>query len=301
MRTLIGTVLLVGLSAVPVWAQLAPPARLSAESVLLLDTSGKVLYAKNPGEDHAPASLVKMMTLYLAFEDLEAGRARWDEDVTVSAYAARTPRFRLRLREGEVVPFHVLLEGVAVASANDAAVAVAEHLGGSEPAFVARMNAKAEVLGLRHTRFANPHGLTEPFQRTTAADMAVLTGRLVEDYPAAGSLLGSQSFLFRGRVHSRSIPLFDNPGGVQALKTGFTREAGYNLAVSAWRAGESYLLIVLGARTRSLSFRDARQLLRFAFGEIAVEEPEMAADGQGSAAARARGPPRQGADSASPR
>jgi D-alanyl-D-alanine carboxypeptidase len=274
-RTLIGTVLLVGLSAVPVWAQLAPPARLSAESVLLLDTNGKVLYAKNPAEDHAPASLVKMMTLYLAFEDLEAGRARWDEDVTVSAYAARTPRFRLRLREGEVVPFHVLLEGVAVASANDAAVAVAEHLGGSEQAFVARMNAKAEVLGLRHTRFANPHGLTGPLQRTTAADMAVLTGRLVEDYPAAAGLLGSQSFLFRGRVHSRSIPLFDNPGGVQALKTGFTREAGYNLAVSAWRAGESYLLIVLGARTRSLSFRDARQLLRFAFGEIAVEEPEI--------------------------
>jgi D-alanyl-D-alanine carboxypeptidase len=285
-RALFGLWLLVGFFATPVSAQLGPPASLSAESVLLLGTDGKVLFAKNAGDDHAPASLVKMMTLYLAFEALESGRVHWLDEVDVSAHAASTPRFRLRLREGETVPFHVLLEAVAVASANDAAVAVAEHVAGSEAAFVERMNAKAAVLGLRHTRFANPHGLSNPLQRTTAADMATLTGRLMEDYPISRDVLGSESFLFRGRLRSRSIPLFDNPGGVQALKTGFTRDAGYNLALSAWRAGQSYLLIVLGAQTRRLSFRDARRLLGYAFGEIVAEEPEEPR--------RLKSPPRRG-------
>lgn len=274
MRSFIGLLLGVGLFAAPATAQPAPPTGLSAEAALLLDTDGNVLFAKNAGGDHAPASLVKMMTLYLAFEDLRAARVHWEEEVTISSNAARTPPFRLGLRAGERVPFHVLLEGVAVVSANDAAVAVGEHLAGSEAAFVDRMNATAGALGLAHTRYANPHGLPDPRQRTTASDMAVLTGRLVQDHPSSRDLLGSQAFVFRGRVQTRSIPLFDNPGGVQALKTGFTREAGYNLAVSAWRAGESYLLVVLGARTRGLSFSDAGQLLRYAFGEIVAEEPE---------------------------
>jgi D-alanyl-D-alanine carboxypeptidase len=273
-RALLGFLFLLGFFATPVSAQLAPPGHLSADSALLLGADGAVIYAKNPGDDHAPASLVKMMTLYLALEALERGEVSRLDEVTVSAHAASTPRFRLRLREGETVPFHVLLEGLAVASANDAAVAVAEHVAGSEEAFVERMNAKADALGLRHTRFANPHGLPSPLQRTTAADMAALTGRLMTDYPESRELLGSESFMFRGRVRTRSIPLFDNPGGVQALKTGFTRDAGYNLALSAWRAGQGYLLVVLGAQTRRLSFRDARRLLGYAFGEILAEEPE---------------------------
>ena len=95
-----------------------------------------------------PASLVKLMTLYLACEDLEAGQAKWDEPVTISRHAAETPRYRMGLRAGEDVPFRTLLEGVAIASANDAATAVAEHLGGTEEAFVERMNAKASELGL---------------------------------------------------------------------------------------------------------------------------------------------------------
>jgi len=262
--------------AAPVLAQVAPPPALNAEAALLVDADGKVLFAKNAGEEHAPASLVKMMTLYLAFEDLRAGRVQLEDLVTISANAASTPRYRLRLRAGEVIPLRVLLDGVGVASANDAALAVAEYLGGSEEAFVQRMNTTAEALGLQHTHFANPHGLPDPRQRTTASDIAMLTGRLVEDYPESRDLLSSQSFIFRGRVHSRAISLFQNPGGVQALKTGFTREAGYNVAVSAWRNGQSYLLVVMGAQTRSLSFRDAGRLLRFAFGEIGPERIDEA-------------------------
>ncbi len=247
---------------------------LSAESALLLGSDGTVLFAKNPSEDHAPASLVKLMTLYLAFEDLEAGRINWDEPVTISRRAAETPRYRMGLRAGEDVSFRTLLEGVAIASANDAATAVAEHLGVTEEAFVERMNAKAALLGLASTHFANAHGLPDPGGRSTAQDMARLIGHVVQDYPASRPLLGGASFIYRGRVHSRRIPLFQDPGGVQALKTGFTREAGYNLAIAAWRAGQRFLLIVLGAQTRSLSFRDAQQLLHYGFTETGIESVE---------------------------
>jgi D-alanyl-D-alanine carboxypeptidase len=259
------------LLAAPAWAQNGRTMSLSADSVLLLDPQGRVLYAKSPTGDHAPASLVKLMTLYLAFEDLEAGRADWDEPVMVSSNTAQTPRYRMGLRAGEAVPLRTLLEGVAIASANDAATAVAEHLAGTEDEFVARMNAKARELDLADTRFGNPHGLPHPHQRTTARDMAKLLGRLVEDHPASRPLLGGKNFIYHGRVYSRRIPLLDDPGGVQALKTGFTTEAGYNLAIAAWRSGQRYLLVVLGAQTRSLSFRDAKRLLDYGFNGSAVE------------------------------
>jgi D-alanyl-D-alanine carboxypeptidase len=243
----------------------------TAEALLLIDPDGKVLFQKNAENDRAPASLVKLMTLYLACEELEAGRADLDELVTVSLHAATTARYRMGLRAGEHVPFRVLLEGVAIASANDAATALAERLGGDEGTFVERMNAKGRELGLTSTRFANPHGLPDPAQRSNARDMAQLTARLLQDYPMARPLLGGQTFIYRGRVYTRHIPLFNDPGGVQALKTGFTHEAGYNLAVAAWRGGQQFLMIVLGARTRALSFLDAKRLLQYGFVETGLE------------------------------
>ena len=243
----------------------------TAEALLLIDPEGKVLFAKNAENDRAPASLVKLMTLYLACEELEAGRADLDELVTVSLHAATTAKYRMGLRAGEHVPFRVLLEGVAIASANDAASALAERLSGDEGTFVERMNAKGKELGLSSTRFANPHGLPDPMQRTNARDMAQLTARLLHDYPMSRPLLGGQTFIYRGRVYTRHIPLFNDPGGVQALKTGFTHEAGYNLAVAAWRGGQQFLMIVLGARTRALSFLDAKRLLHYGFVETGLE------------------------------
>ncbi len=265
---------LVWLVPVPAWAQNGRQLALSAESVLLLDPDGKVLFSKNPAENHAPASLVKLMTLYLAYEDLESGRAQWEEPVTISLRAAQTPRYRMGLRAGETVPLRTLLEGVGIASANDAATAVAEHLGGTEEAFVERMNAKAQELGLTATHYANPHGLPDPGQHSTAQDMARLIGRLVEDYPSSRAILGGTNFIYHGRVYSRRIPLFNDPGGVEALKTGFTLEAGYNLAIAAWRAGQRFLLIVLGSHTRSLSFLDAKKLLRLGFHEGPLDFPQ---------------------------
>jgi len=205
------------------------------------------------------------MTLYLAYEDLEAEHVRWDEPVSVSARAAATPAHRIGFRAGEAVPFSLLLEGVAIASANDAAVAVAERLNGDEAEFVARMNAKARELGLTATHFANPHGLPDPAQRSTARDLAILTTSLLENFPEVRTLLGAKGFAYRGRTYARRIPLLRDSWGVQALKTGFTREAGYNLAVAAWRHGQQFLAILLGARSRGLSFLDAQKLLQYGF------------------------------------
>jgi D-alanyl-D-alanine carboxypeptidase len=248
---------------------------LSAASVLLVSPDGQVIYAKHADETHPPASLVKLMTLYLALEDIERGYVHWEDTVTISRRVTLTPRYRMGLRTSEHVPFRVLLEGVGIASANDAATAVAEHLsGGSQAAFVDRMNAKAWEIGLLQTRFANPHGLPDPLQRSTAWDLAILTARLLRDYPAARTILGGQTFIYRGRVYSRRIPLFTDPGGVEALKTGYTREAGYNLSVAVWRAGQQFLMVVLGAQTRSLSFLDGRKLLRYAFVQAGLDADE---------------------------
>ena len=259
----------------PAWAlnHNARPLALSAEAVLLLDAQGKVLFSKNAAEDHAPASLVKLMTLYLACEAIESDRAQWEDPVVISVRAAQTPRYRMGLRAGDTAALRTLLEGVAIASANDAATAVAEHLAGTEEAFVAHMNAKAAELGLSSTHFANAHGLPDPSGRSTAEDLAKLTTRLLADYPVSRALLGGTNFVYRGRVYGRNIPLFHDPGGVQALKTGFTRAAGYNLAVAAWREGERFVLIVLGAQTRSLSYRDARTVLAYGFQEAGLQVP----------------------------
>ena len=236
---------------------------LTAESVLLVDPQGRVLFSKNPQGEHAPASLVKLMTLYLAFEALESDLVTWEEEIEVSATAARTPLYRLGLRRGEKVSFGVLLQGIAIASANDAATAVAEHLAGSEEAFVARMNEKADELGLIHTRFANPHGLPASDQWTTAQDLAQLTDRLLEEFPGARGLLAGKSFVYRGKVYQRQIVLDKAPDGVQAVKTGYTHASGYNLAVAAYRGGQRFLCILLGAETRWLSFLEARRLIQY--------------------------------------
>lgn len=267
------------------WAQNGKPIVLTAEAVLLLDDEGKILVEKNAEAEHAPASLVKLMTLYLAYQDQEAGRVELEEPVTISMRAAQTPRYRMGLRAGETVPLGLLLEGVAIASANDAATAVAEHLDGDEPSFVERMNAEAQRLGLAATRFANPHGLPDPGQWSTARDLATLMAKLLEDFPTVQALLGRRHFVYRGKVYTRRIPLAPVSWGLQALKTGFTNEAGYNLALAAARGGQRFLAILLGSQSRRLSFLDAQKLLQHGFAQLG---PGARTDGVGAPARERR-------------
>ena len=267
------------LAPVVVAAQPSRVPALSAESVILLDAEGRTIHAKNPETDRAPASLVKLMTLYLAFEDLDAGRADLDQQVTISRYAATTPRYRMGLRTNEQVPLRVLLEGVAIASANDAATAVAEHLAGDEPTFVARMNDKARELGLTATHFANPHGLPDPSQRSNARDLAQLTSRLLNDHATARLMLGGQMFVYRGRVYARHIPLFTDPLGVQALKTGFTNDAGQCLVMEAMIDDRATVLVLLNSFGTLTRTADARRIRRW----MEAQQPPTVAGAAGLA------------------
>jgi len=247
----------------------------------------QVLYAKNPEGERAPASLVKLMTLYLALESVRAGEIRLSDVVFISPNAATADRYRMGLRAGERVTLETLLGGVAIASANDAAVAVAEAVEGSVEAFVARMNARAQEIGLVHTRFANPHGLPGGEQYATAADLALLTLRLLADYPEAGRFLEGQRFVHRGRVYERRFSLFQNPGGILALKTGYTGEAGYNLAVVARKSGKQLLVVLLGAGTRGGSFSEAARLLNLGFKNGEPEPPRALKSARRGVRARA--------------
>ena len=271
----------------------------SADSVLLLDADGKVLFAKNPGEDHAPASLTKLMTLYLAYEDLEAGKVEWDEPVAVSRRAAETARYRMGLRAGEVVPLSILLEGVAIASANDAAAAVAEHLAGNEEAFVHRMNNKAQLMGLAGTRFANPHGLPDPLQRTTAQDMATLIGHLVTDYPAVADHSRRQDLRVPGPRLRAAHPALRRPrrrAGAEdrihqrgRLQPGHRGMAG-RPALSPDRAGLADAQPVLPRRPQGPAVRLRRQRARHRRRPAA---PARAAARAGARGARAPRSPRR--------
>jgi D-alanyl-D-alanine carboxypeptidase len=247
----------------------------------------QVLYAKNPEGERAPASLVKLMTLYLALESVRAGEIRLSDVVLISPNAATADRYRMGLRAGERVTLETLLGGVAIASANDAAVAVAEAVEGSVEAFVARMNARAQEIGLVHTRFANPHGLPGGEQYATAADLALLALRLLADYPEAGRFLEGQRFVHRGRVYERHFSLFQNPGGILALKTGYTGEAGYNLAVVARKSGKQLLVVLLGAGTRGGSFSEAARLLNLGFKNGEPEPPRALKSARRGVRARA--------------
>jgi len=233
---------------------------LAAAAAVVLDSHGRPAFAHRADMPHPPASLVKLMTLHLAFDALARGEVVADDTVTISGYAASTPHPRLPLRAGDCVRFAMLLEAVCVRSSNAAATAIAEHIAGDEGAFVARMNAAAATLGLSATHFATAHGLPHRHQMTTALDMARLLSHLCREHRAALAMLRRASFRFRGARYARTIALLRRRG-LLALKTGFTWEAGYNLAIASRERGEERHVVVLGAESRARSFAEAQMLL----------------------------------------
>jgi UDP-N-acetylmuramoyl-L-alanyl-D-glutamate--2,6-diaminopimelate ligase len=233
---------------------------LTAAAAIVLDRYGAPVFGHHAEMLRAPASLVKLMTLYLAFEALARGRVTPDTTVTLSAYAAMTPHPRLRLRAGERLRLATLLQAIGLRSSNVAATAVAELIAGDEATFVDEMNARAAALGLTSTRFATSHGLPHRHQQTTALDMARLLRHLCRKHPAAIALLGRPAFRFRGACYPRRIALLAGRD-ILGVKTGFTWEAGYNLAVAARSRGAERFVVVLGATSRARSFTDVRTLL----------------------------------------
>ncbi|PSM19742.1 D-alanyl-D-alanine carboxypeptidase [Nitratireductor sp. StC3] len=210
---------------------------------------GRVLFARNADSARYPASLTKMMTLYLLFEAMEQGRVSRDTPIPVSAYAASRPPSKLGLKAGQPVPADIAIRALATKSANDVATAVAEFLGGTEERFAAMMTAKARQLGMVGTVFRNASGLPDSRQRTTARDMAKLGMSLRRRFPAYYPYFSLTSFAYRGKTIRGHNKVLETVRGADGIKTGYTRASGFNLATSVDRDGRRVVAVVMGEKT----------------------------------------------------
>jgi D-alanyl-D-alanine carboxypeptidase len=216
-------------------------------SMLVDAETGQVLNEVSADEPRYPASLTKMMTLYMAFEALDNGRWDRQQELWVSAHAAAQPPTKLGLRPGQSIELQDAVLALVTKSANDAAAVIAENLGGTESAFAARMTAKARSLGMSRTTFRNASGLPDPDQISTARDMATLAMALLYHFPHHYHYFGTQTFYWRGRSFANHNHMLHSYYGVDGIKTGYTRASGFNLVASAQRDGRRLLGVVLGA------------------------------------------------------
>ncbi|MBD5538896.1 MAG: D-alanyl-D-alanine carboxypeptidase, partial [Desulfovibrio sp.] len=237
-----------------------------ARSAILVDLdSGRVLYEKNADTPIPPASLTKIMTMYLAMDAVKARRLRLDTRVRIPASAASVGGSSMHLSAGESVPLVRLLAGMAVVSGNDAAMAVATKVGGDTRAFVRQMNGRARSLGLSRTTFKNPTGLPAAGQKTSARDMMRLCRAYLKAHPTAMRFHGMRNFLHRGLSLRNTNALLGTMNGVNGLKTGWTVASGYNLVVTAQRGKTRLLAVVLGASSREQRDTAARRLIEAGF------------------------------------
>lgn len=244
-----------------------------AQSAVLMDAlTGKVLYEQNPNLRIAPASFVKVMTLYLIFDALRDGRLKMEEMVTVSEKAWRMEGSKMFIKVGERVKVEDLIKGVAVASGNDACVALAEYLSGSEEVFVSKMNEKAKEIGLKDTQFRNAHGLPAEGQYTTAMDMALLANRYIEDHPEALAFHSTVEFEYNGIRQGNRNTLLQKNIGVDGLKTGHVEESGYHLVATAKRDGQRLIAVVMGCDKVSKRAPETQRLLEYGFKNFSTIE-----------------------------
>ncbi|MBB3392444.1 D-alanyl-D-alanine carboxypeptidase (penicillin-binding protein 5/6) [Rhizobium sp. BK275] len=240
----------------------APVAAFAGSASLVLDArTGKVLASENGDTLNHPASLTKMMTLYLTFEALNRGKITWDTPVTMSKYAASRPPTKLGVKAGGTITVREAVYGMIVKSANDAAAAIGEKLGGSESNFARLMTQKARQLGMSRTVFVNASGLPDKRQITTARDMSTLAVALMKNYPSEYRLFSIASFNFRGKTIRGHNNLMYRYEGMDGIKTGYTNASGFNI-VSAVKDGNRRVVgVVLGGRTARS--RDAKMAALF--------------------------------------
>ena len=227
--------------------------------------TGEVLYAKRADSPRYPASITKIMTLYLTFEALSSGRLRPDDTIMISPRAAAQPPTKLGLSPGESLTVNEAMQALAIKSANDIAVALAEKLGGSEARFAAMMTLRAQELGMANTRFVNASGLPDSRQVSTARDIGILSRAVMRDYPQYYRLFSQQRFTFRGTPMNNHNGLLGAMPGVDGLKTGYTNASGYNIAVSAVRDNRRLIAVVLGAPSTAKRNNNAEDLLLTGF------------------------------------
>jgi len=270
---------------------LAPvPGKSAPFAAMVMDArTGEILHSQNAETRLHPASLTKMMTLYVAFQAIQRGEISLDTEVRITAAAAAEPPSKLGLREGQTIRLRYLLRAAAVKSANDAATAIGIAISGSQEAFAQRMNATAQAMGMRDTNFRNMHGLTMEGHYSTARDMTVLGRHMVYDYPQYYNLFSRRSAdAGIAEVANTNRRFLDNYQGADGIKTGFTNAAGYNIVASAERGQIRIIATVFGGT--STANRNARvaELLDMGFAEAPsranVRQPDVPQIASGSSA-----------------
>lgn len=272
MRSLLAFFLLLTLAGRAAAVAVVPsPPQLSAKAYFLMDAgSGAVLAEHNADLPLPPASLVKIMTAYVLASEMESGRISADDQVPVSRKAwSQNPVFAgsslMWIEPGKPVTVGELELGIIVSSGNDATVAIAEHIAGSEAAFADMMNAHAEALGMHNSHFANSHGLPADGQVVTARDLAILARGMIRNFPTHYALYKEREFTYNNiRQYNRNTLLREDPT-VDGIKTGYTSEAGYGLVTSAERDGMRLISVVMGTRSPAVRKNESRSLLNYGF------------------------------------
>ena len=246
-----------------------------ASFVVHADT-GQVLHSRNADAPRYPASLTKVMTLYMVFDALKTGELRLDEDLPVSAKASRASPSKLALRAGSTISVRDAIEALITKSANDVAIVVGERLGGSESRFAALMTVKARSLGLHNTRFYNASGLPDSRQVTTARDMATLAEAVIDNHGAYYAYFSTASFIWKDRTYRNHNKLLGRVTGVDGIKTGYTRASGFNLMASAERDEGRVIAIMLGGTSSNSRNAHVEELIEAAFDAMESTAPAPA-------------------------
>ena len=230
--------------------------------------SGRVLHFANPDRLNYPASLTKMMTLYLVFDALAAGRASLGDSLAVSATAAARPASKLGLEEGDTIRLETAIQALATKSANDVATVIAEHFAVNERRFAMLMTRQARQLGMARTTFRNASGLPDPEQRTTARDISRLARALYRDFPQYTHYFSRTSFRYNGVRYANTNRLLGRYPGMNGIKTGYIRASGFNLAASVRRGERHIIAVVMGGRTGGRRNAQMRRILDRAFADV---------------------------------
>lgn len=237
----------------------------SKHAAMAIDANtGKVLYNSSGNELRHPASLTKMMTLYMAFERINAGKMNYETRITFSSRAAGQPPSKLGIKAGESIRLIDAIKALITKSANDVACALAEHIAGSEARFARVMTEKARAIGMKNTTFRNASGLPDSEQVTTAHDMLILAMRLQDEFPEQFRLFKTGSFAFRGKTYRNHNKLLGQVQGVDGIKTGYIRASGFNLVSSIKRDGKSVVAAVFGGKTSQARNAEMTRLLSVA-------------------------------------
>ena len=237
-----------------------------ARAALVVDlTSGATLLEKDADRPLPPASMSKLMTLYLVFEALEQGHLSLDDEFRTSAYASQMGGSKMFIREGGLVSVENLLRGVMVQSGNDAAVALAEGLAGTEQAFAERMNQRAREIGLTDSHFANSTGWPDPEQYMSSRDLVKLATLIIEEFPQYYPMFAESEFTWDGVKQQNRNPLLPLGVGADGLKTGHTEEAGYGLVASAKRGDRRIVMAIAGLGSANERAQEAERLINWAF------------------------------------